>query len=354
MNTKTYSSPIILLLLVASFVAFCGISAFADGAGNCLDFDGTGDYANGSGISTSLTNIILEAWVYHRTLPASNQRYVTVSGEIAVLRHAGATQQGQLHFYIKTDGVLHSIRVNDALQTGQWVHVAGTWDGTDMKLYLNGEEVGSSTPGGSLNASNGNVGLSSSGETMDGYIDEVRIWNDARTGDEIRANMYTALSGSESGLENYWKLDESSGSTAYDSAGSANITLHNMSSNDWVTSGAFAGPRNALDFDGTEDYVNVGNGTSLDVDNTLTIEAWVKPTDLSSRYGIFSGDLVTGQAGFNWKLGQAQIGLRLRVLEPMWRRRVTMRLPPAYGRISPIPEVERAPVPTPSTSTENV
>jgi len=120
MKTKTHSSPIIFSLLAVFFVAFCGIPAFADGAGNCLDFDGTDDYADGSGISTSLTQITLEAWVYHRTLPDSVQRYVTVGSEVAVLRHDGWSQQGQLHFYIKTGGSLHSIRANNALQTGKW------------------------------------------------------------------------------------------------------------------------------------------------------------------------------------------------------------------------------------------
>ena len=47
-------------------------------------------------------------------------------------------------------------------------------------------------------------------------------------------------------------------------------------------------PGTALQFDGVDEYVNVGNDTSLDVGNVLTIEAWVKPSDLSSRHAIFS------------------------------------------------------------------
>jgi hypothetical protein len=199
-----------------------GISAVASGSGNCLDFDGSGDYAGGSGITSTLSTITLEAWVYHRTLPAAVQRYVTVDSEVAVIRRNSA---GELHFYIKTDGSLHSILVDDALETERWYHVAGTWDGTDMKLYLNGELVGQDTPGGSLTAPSGGVSLSSSGETMDGYVDDVRIWNDARTQAEIRANMHTELGGSESGLEHYWRLNESSGTTAYDSAGAVDLTL---------------------------------------------------------------------------------------------------------------------------------
>lgn len=135
--------------LMANDVSLSGTGwdGYFGGCGNALDFDGTNDYANGTGISTSLTNITLEAWVYHRTLPASNERYVTVKGEVAVIRHNGS---GQLHFYIKTDGTLRNIYANGALQSEKWHHVAGTWDGTTMKLYLNGKEVGTNTPGGTL------------------------------------------------------------------------------------------------------------------------------------------------------------------------------------------------------------
>jgi len=228
----------LLVVLLVSLVALSGSQVIASRSGNALDFDGTGDYADGSGISTTLSAITLEAWVYHRTLLADQQRYVTVRDEVAVIRHDGASQLGQLHFYIKDGGSFHSIRVNDALQTGRWYHVAGTWDGTDMKLYLNGELVGEATPGGGWNAPDGTVLLSRSDEAMDGYIDDVRIWNDARTQTEIRENMHIELGGLENGLEHYWQLNESAGTTAYDSAGTVDLTLHDMFDDDWVTSTA--------------------------------------------------------------------------------------------------------------------
>lgn len=67
MKTKIYSSNIILLLLVASFVAFFGTPAFAVGAGNYLDFDGTDDYVDLGNSSTlkPTDNLTIESWVYN-------------------------------------------------------------------------------------------------------------------------------------------------------------------------------------------------------------------------------------------------------------------------------------------------
>ena len=63
-----------------------------------------------------------------------------------------------------------------------------------------------------------------------------------------------------------------------------------------MTSGAFAGPRNALDFDGVNDFVELGNPSELQITGNLTIEAWFSTTltvanykQLVAKYIIASG-----------------------------------------------------------------
>jgi hypothetical protein len=53
-----------------------------------------------------------------------------------------------------------------------------------------------------------------------GQIDEVRLWNGARSQSEIQAAMYSRMGGAEAGLVGYWPLDEGSGNTTADKAGS--------------------------------------------------------------------------------------------------------------------------------------
>ncbi|MCX6879949.1 MAG: hypothetical protein NTW21_40035 [Verrucomicrobia bacterium] len=62
-------------------------------------------------------------------------------------------------------------------------------------------------------------------------------------------------------------------------------------------------PGNCLAFDGTNDYVNIGHGASLDAGNTLTIEAWIKPTSMTSRHGIFSTRFNNAAGSFQLEVG---------------------------------------------------
>ena len=166
-----------------------------------LSFNGSTQYVSGTGISTSLTAFTIEAWVYHNTLPdlppGVVQRYVTINPEVAVLRYDGSGSGGtnELHFYIKNaSGAIVSLRVNNVLST-TWMHIAGTYDGTTMKLYLNGKllksgaAVGLTAPSGSfsIGATNG------SSEAFDGAMDEVSVWNYARTMADIRELVSTLL-----------------------------------------------------------------------------------------------------------------------------------------------------------------
>ena len=68
------------------------------------------------------------------------------------------------------------------------------------------------------------------------------------------------------GLVSHWKLD----GNATDSAGGNNGTIYGAT----PATGQIDG---ALEFDGTNDYVNLGNPASLNFSGAITISAWIKP-----------------------------------------------------------------------------
>ncbi|MFW9835028.1 MAG: LamG-like jellyroll fold domain-containing protein [Candidatus Thorarchaeota archaeon] len=144
-----------------------------------------------------LQTLTIEAWVLIDDLAYEPQRFVSFIGSKAVIRHDGANALHQLHFYLNFGGApweglddLRGIRVNDVLYEDIWYHVAGTYDGSIMKLYLDGELVGEREEVGTLFDASG-VELSWHNEPLDGLLDEVTIYNRALDESEIQA-IYNA------------------------------------------------------------------------------------------------------------------------------------------------------------------
>ena len=108
--------------------------------------------------------------------------------------------------------------------------------------------------------------------------------------------------GAEPESAGHWKLDEGSGTTAYDSSGNGNHgTLTNGPS--W-TSGKIGG---AVSFDGADDYVQVPDSNTLDLANALTLAMWIKPAiAIPSPYDYFYTLLMKWHGtGDQWRTGYA-------------------------------------------------
>src|SRR2546430_13959271 len=79
-----------------------------------------------------------------------------------------------------------------------WTHLAGTFDGAMVRLYVNGELVASQAQTAALTATAGTLQIgadSYTGENFAGRIDEVRIYNRALSAAEIQTDMNTGAGG---------------------------------------------------------------------------------------------------------------------------------------------------------------
>jgi hypothetical protein len=85
-------------------------------------------------------------------------------------------------------------------------------------------------------------------------------------------------------LVGYWKFDEGSGNVAYDTSDYANDGTINGGP-EWVAGKIGA----ALEFDGSDDYVDCGNAPSLNINGNITIAAWVKTTSTAHGYFVSKG-----------------------------------------------------------------
>jgi hypothetical protein len=124
-----------------------------------------------------------------------------------------------------TNGETHiGLHSNSEVPLNEWHHLAGTWDGVNMKVYIDGVLDGTydvSSLGAIYDPDSvmhfGARMLGNQYAFQFGDIDDARIWNYARTESEIRESMYKELSGAETGLYACYKFNETSGQILTDS-----------------------------------------------------------------------------------------------------------------------------------------
>ncbi len=114
--------------------------------------------------------------------------------------------------------------------TGTWYHLAGTYDGKAITVYVNGVKVKSQPFSGPMYIDKSDLFIGkgdpefSFGEYLHGLLDEIRLWNLARSPEQVRSSMNTPLTGKEPGLVLYMNFDDG---TARDlSPNGNNGTLH--------------------------------------------------------------------------------------------------------------------------------
>jgi hypothetical protein len=84
-----------------------------------------------------------------------------------------------------------------ALPLNAWSHLAATYDGETLRLYVNGTEIGSTSVSGPIPTSAGPLrigGNSIWGEWFKGFIDDVRVYDVALTPGQIESDMATPVS----------------------------------------------------------------------------------------------------------------------------------------------------------------
>ena len=159
-----------------------------------------------------------------RTSNLSHRSYILYLRENGKIQIASSPNgQGQKSFYTQSE----------TIQLGKWYHIAGIIDAKRnvMRLFINGVEVGTRDFNGKESFYQSRkplrIGWTHEEERPTqspfvGLIDEVRIWNVARTEVEIRADMNTQLTGDEPGLVAYWKFDEATDGIVRDASPNKN------------------------------------------------------------------------------------------------------------------------------------
>jgi hypothetical protein len=227
------------------------------------------------------------------------------------------------------------------ITANNWHFIVGTVKANDkIMVYVDGILKSQNNYLGIINQSANNVyiGWESGTKAFNGTIDEVSIWNRVLSPEEINASynsginrLYHNFTNLSNGVYQYYacaidtngnngktetrsitssqlssnlwlKFNEASGTKAFDSSQYNNDgTFYGESFNDGTLADGTCSPGvgfcpsrvagnsgfgNALDFDGTGDYVRIPDSSSLDINDTFTIAAWINPHSWGgSSYG---------------------------------------------------------------------
>ena len=165
--------------------------------GSALSFNGTSAWVTvADAPSLDLrTGMTIEAWVN----PSSGTGWRTValkeSGSGLVYSLYSANGASRPAGFVHTSGDM-PLNGTAAVATYAWTHIAFTYDGTAMRMFVNGLQVSMSGQMGTIAVSNGALrigGNSVWGEYFRGAIDEVRIYNRALSAAEVQTDMNTPI-----------------------------------------------------------------------------------------------------------------------------------------------------------------
>ncbi len=263
-------------------------SIYLNAQNYALDFDGTNDYVSlgsSSSFKPGTGSFTVEAWVRPDNVSSGTvHRIITYSNGASTYNGFEIRTSGAEFYVGFGDGSAKSETHGGSLSAGKWYYVALVRNVSDGKIYLyiNGVEITSVSDATSNVNYSGNLIIGGrdtySTEFFEGGIDEVRVWNTARTADQIKDNLYKKLTGSPTGLVAYYYMSNGSGTTLTDNSGNSHSGTF-TGSPDWINSGSFSGSRNCLDFDASSStYVRIADNSTLDITSAMTLEAWVYPT----------------------------------------------------------------------------
>jgi len=276
-----------------SLLSTVGIS---DGA---LNFDGSSDYID-CGYNQSFdfdTDLTISAWIKLGKLGEI--------GPIVQKREAGAGDQS-FYFRVYTNNKLAScfydgstwisILGQTELSHGSWHHVAATYDGQNMRLYVNGELDRSKSESRSIASSSHHIIIGKDHHNYyKGSMDDIRIYKTALSQSQIY-EIYSDAKYFDPAA--WWPMNDNAGNnTVQDLSGNGNHGAAQRNTN------LISNSNGALTFNGVSDYINYGDNSYFDFSSGLHASAWIKLDSLNRIAPIIQKRHAgTGNASFYFRM----------------------------------------------------
>ncbi len=297
-----FNKPIVEGSIMSDYVQVNGVLNGSPIAhATSLNLDGASGYAKADGFSFAGSPFTVEFWMQRNDSIQSGVIFSKgVSGTEKIEITNIPNKKMQVTVGSNSFTVDPSIIFNTTTLATAWHHYALVYDTTEiLTMYGDENEVPLlSKPGikySPLERGPVYIGRSASGGSFGkAKVDEVRIWNTARSLSDIVSNMSIMLSGSQQGLVAYWPCNEGTGTLATDRAGSHTLTINAS----WI----IALQNEAVQFDATKKQTLLINSRQLTLSNqqNATIEFWFKaPVQTRRACLLYNGVIDSTAKGYN-------------------------------------------------------
>lgn len=176
--------------------------------GKAYVFDGTSHLTvDSAAVLADASLVTLEAWI---KADGTDGAIITKPGKYRM-----ECRDGKLSLSTADAAVTSVASLADFTTSSPFVHVAATSDGANLKLYINGRAQETTSATTALPAAGDDTRVSI-GDNFVGAIDEVRLWNVARSADDIAQDYNHYLVGNEQGLIAYYTFDYAVADKFYD------------------------------------------------------------------------------------------------------------------------------------------
>jgi uncharacterized protein (TIGR02145 family) len=286
--------------------------------GSGVKFDGSNDYVSlgsPSNFVLGTSDFSVSAWVKLSVMPTSDAWPASYSSHFVIVG-LGTFNLGDGWDLIvgQTKIILQSndaqiISGTHSMTTNTWYNIAVKRLGSNFYLYVNGFQIASISSSVTMGTGAvANIGCETTqGAFLNGSIDQVRIYNYARTPAQI------AWDYNKGGPVGWWKMDECQGTTINDASGNANNGTLTVGSGGTTSAGTCTASSTAwgsgvtgkfgssLSFDGTDDYVDIpSNSNYAHGTGDFTWSVWINGKSFASgnNYIIDRGGGNTGAISY--------------------------------------------------------
>ena len=314
--TATAAAP--GLVAAYAFEASSG-AAVADSSGNGHHGTGTGGVwtsagkyghalkFNGANATTQVPDhaaldlaaaMTLEAWVYPQSVK-SDWRTVVVKERESARSYGlyGGSSRGRSAGIADIGGAEETAMSSKSLPLRSWSHLAATYDGSRLRLYVNGVLTDTETAAGSITTGDGPLRIGGSpvlDEWFNGTIDELRVYNRALGSSEIQTDMTTPIAPTSTGDT---QAPSTPGGLSVTTTTGTSITLGWSASSDNVAVAGYGLYRNGASVGSTAAGSYTFSGLTCATSYTLAADAYDGAGNRSGKGSVTASTSACAPAG---------------------------------------------------------